>query len=367
MKRLSIPVAAVLAAAACGGSEEPGRLPAPSEPVTVTVSEAVATASSEAFPATLVARREAQVATRMSGTVREVRVDVGDRVGAGQVLVVLDAGDVHARIDAAAGAAELARRTFQRVRNLAADGAASLQELDEARARLDAAEGGLADARAQAGYATVTAPFTGVVVARSSDPGDLAVPGRPLLRLVDHGALKVQADLPGGRAGTVGVGDPVRVTLPGGETHTARVTRVAPAVTGGSRRFRVEAAFEPALLPGGALLPGAWARLEVPDAGASTWWIPADAVVRRGQLTGAYVVEDGELRLRWLRLGELRGDAVEVLAGPASTGPLSVVRRPAPALEDGLPVASATSEPWAVPGVAAVVTVADQPSSEVRP
>ncbi len=233
MKRLSIPVAAVLAAAACGGSEEPGRLPAPSEPVTVTVSEAVATASSEAFPATLMARREAQVATRMSGTVREVRVDVGDRVGAGQVLVVLDAGDVHARIDAAAGAAELARRTFQRVRNLAADGAASQQELDEARARLDAAEGGLADARAQAGYATVTAPFTGVVVARSADPGDLAVPGRPLLRLVDHGALKVQADLPGGRAGTVGVGDPVRVTLPGGETHTARVTRVAPAVTGG--------------------------------------------------------------------------------------------------------------------------------------
>ena len=363
MKRFLIPAVATLAVAACGAGDEPGRLPEPEAPVRVSVSHAVAARASEAFPATLAAEQQADVATRMSGTVREVRVDVGDRVSAGSPVVVLDAPDVQARIDAAEAQAALAESTFRRVESLAADRAASQQELDEARARLEAARGALADARAQAAYAVVRAPFGGVVTERLAEPGDLAVPGRPLLRMVGEGGLTVEADLPAARAGALEPGDAVRVVVPGAGAWAARVTRVAPAVARGTRRFRVEASLEGA--EGGAvgLLPGAYARLELPGGGAPTWWIPEDAVVRRGQLTGVYLLEDDALRLRWLRLGERREGAVEILAGPAGEE-LTVVRRPAAELADGVPVEAATPEPWAAPADGAMAGAGAAPEED---
>jgi hypothetical protein len=87
-----------------------------------------------------------------------------------------------------------------------------------------------------------------------------------------------------------------------------------------------------------------FARLEIEGGGPETRWMPADAVVRRGQLTGVFVVESDTLRLRWVRLGESRGDAVEVLAGPA--GDVRLVRRPAPQLVDGQPARVESSQEW---------------------
>jgi RND family efflux transporter MFP subunit len=295
----------------------------------------------------MTSERTAEVATRMSGTVESVEVDVGARVRRGDPLVSLDATDIQARMSAARAQEELAQRSFKRIENLHADGAASLQELDQARAALAGAEAQRAEAQAQESYAVVRAPFDGVVTRRDVDPGDLAVPGRPLFTMVASGALKVVADLPAQRAGALSAGDPVRVRL-NGEVREARVTRVVPALGSGSRTFRVEG-----LLDGGStdVLPGTYARLEVVRGGEGPRWIPSDAVVTRGQLTGVFSVEADTLRLRWVRLGQRRDGAVELLAGPA--GALTVVRSPAAELTDGVPVASAHEQPWMAPGIAA--------------
>jgi len=77
--------------------------------------------------------------------------------------------------------------------------------------------------------------------------------------------------------------------------------------------------------------------------------VPSDAIVRRGQLTGVFSIESDTLRLRWVRLGRTRDDAVELLAGPA--GDLTVVRHPAPELADGRPVSQVHPEAWTAPGV----------------
>jgi hypothetical protein len=107
----------------------------------------------------------------------------------------------------------------------------------------------------------------------------------------------------------------------------------------------VEARFVEGTVPVG-LVPGTYARLGVPGEGESVRWIPTDALVQRGQLRGVYVVEGDELRLRWVRLGETRGDAVELLAGPS--GPLLIVRNPDPTLFDGRPVGETIVETWEV-------------------
>jgi len=346
MKRIVL-LTTTLGLAACA-AEEPGRIPRASEPVDVTVSAALRAPAAESFPATVTSERTAEIATRMSGAVTRVLVDVGARVRRGDALVELDAVDVAARVAAARAQEQLAVASHRRVDNLARDGAASQQELDQVTAGLGAARALVAEAEAQQAYAVVRAPFDGVVTSRSVDAGDLAGPGQPLVTLVAPGALKVVADLPAQRAGSLRAGDEVGVRLEGSATRTsATVTRVVPALGGSSRTFRVEATMDGA--PEGAI-PGAYARLELDRVGEGPRWVPADAIVERGQLTGVFAVEADTLRLRWVRLGQRRDDAVELLAGP--TGGLTVVRRPGAELFDGRAVAACHDEAWSAPGIA---------------
>lgn len=348
MNRLLVSLAAAGALVACS-SEDPGRIPVSHEPARVTVSGTARAPSVESFPAAVTAERTAQVATRMSGTVRDVLADVGTRVASGDLLVRLDAVDVEARVSAARSNMELAERSHRRIDNLAGDGAASQAELDEATARLEAARAQLREARAQEGYAEVRAPFAGEVTRRAVDPGDLAVPGRPLLTLVAPGALEVTAELPAHRAGSLETGRTVSVRVAGvDQPLTARVSRVVSTLGAGARTFRIEARL---LDPPATVRAGAYARLELPRQGEGPRWIPADAVVRRGQLRGVYAVERDTLRLRWVRLGQEVDGAVELLAAPE--GSLTVVRRPAADLHDGRPVAEARREPFAAPAGAA--------------
>ncbi len=342
----AIGVAALTAAAGCGG--EPGELPKRTEPVEVIVSTAVASHGMTAAPGTVVSSEEAELATRISGTIRRVAVDIGSPVSAGDALVSLDTAEIDARIASAEAAAELARRSYERIAALAGDGAATDQELDDARARLDMAEAALRDARAQREYVVLRAPFSGVITARMADPGDLAVPGVPILQLTGTTSLKVTADLPAELAGRLTAGAAVNVVRPEtGGRYAARITRVVPAVEPTSRRFRIEARFEGEEIETRDIPPGTFVRVELHEATRPTRWIPADAVERRGQLTGVFVVEDDRLRLRWVRLGQRHEGAVELLSGPP-VGAL-LVREPAPGLADGQPVAQARRVEWAPP------------------
>jgi len=329
--------AAAMAVAACGGDPEHGPR-AQLDPVTVTVTESWSSRAADAHPARVTSLQEAHVSTRMAGTVSRIPVQVGDRVGQGTLLALLDDRDVQARISSAEAQMELARRTFERVAALARDGAASDNERDQSQARLRSAEAMLEEARAQSSYVEIRAPFAGAVTARMVDAGDLANPGQPLVRLEGRG-VKVVADLAADRAGSLRAGDAVRIETRDANGATVEVpgsvTRVVPALDPSSHRFQVE------VVPSAAadLVPGAFARIHVAGAGGATRWIPADAVVRSGQLTGVYTVESDTLRLRWLSLGRSAEDAVEVLSGPAGT--LRVVRDAHAGLRDGQPVASA--------------------------
>ncbi len=345
----STALAALLLGAAACGSEEPGRLPPPTTPADVTVTEAWSTSGSNLFPAQVRSRRTAEIATRIAGTVARVHVDAGSRVREGEALLTLDSADLQAALDAARTAREVAERAYRRLERLAADGAASAQELDQAEAALEAARAREAAARAQMAYAVVRAPFSGVVTARTVDEGDLATPGRPLLTLVAPTELEVVADLPAARYGSVETGDVLEVYTTGGGRAEARVTRVVPALGAASRTFRVEARLDAGAGEASSLLPGSFVRVRVgrpgTESGASpSLWIPADAVVRRGQLSGVFALEGDTLRLRWVRLGRRDGDAVELLGAPAPT--LTVVRRPAAELTDGTPVGSVRRKPW---------------------
>lgn len=344
-RRLTLLLSALLSVAACDRGE-PGSAPEPDGPVDVVVSAAATGPTVTIHPATVTSTDDVELATRASGTVVRVHVDVGSRVATGDTLVELDAADVQARVQSAEADLRRATRYFERIRNLERDGAATTQELDDARAGLRRAEAGVRETRAQLAYVVLRAPFAGTVTARMVDPGDLASPGRPVLGLVRPGALEITADLPAEVGRAVRPGDRFLVRQPGsGEARRVRVVRVSPSQDPASRRTRVELRFEEAGdVRGAGFVPGAYARLEREAPGTSTVWIPSDALVRRGQLSGVYGLVGDTLDLRWIRTGLRRGGEVEVLAG-VQPGDL-LVRRPNPALVDGRAVSSAHEEPW---------------------
>lgn len=348
--RAALVAVGTLAAAAGCDRGEPGTVPPPGEPVEVRATSPVEGASTSTYTGQVLSASDVQLATRTSGRIEAVLVDVGDPVRAGAPLVRLDASGVESRIAAAEAAAERARKSFERIRNLERDGAATAQELDDARAALATAEAALREARSQRDYVVLRAPFAGTVSARSVDPGDLALPGVPVLGLLRPDSLKVIVALPAEAARAIAPGDSATLRDPGGTgAWPARVSSVSPSRDSGSRRVQVE------LVPvegGGAafsLLPGSFVRVER-RTGVPTVWLPSDALVRRGQLTGVFVVEDGALALRWVRTGLIRDGTVEVLAGltPSDT----VVRSPAAGLADGARVRAVRSSPWS-PGTEA--------------
>ncbi|MBT8479026.1 MAG: efflux RND transporter periplasmic adaptor subunit [Gemmatimonadetes bacterium] len=326
--------------AACG-REEPGEVEAIDAAGTVDVSAAVSAESGTQIPARVVARETASLATRASGTIESIRVDVGSSVRRGQVLVRLEASGVESAVARAEAQTVAARRTFDRLQNLERDGAATRQELDQAEAALRTAEAMLAEAHSARGYVSMEAPFAGTVTARYADPGDLAVPGRPVLVISGTGGVKLEADLPATMVG-VAEGEPVTVVATGsGARWPATVRRVVPVIDLASHRFRVEATFDS---PGDQPVAGSFVRLEFAGRGEASAWVPSDAVIRRGQLAGVYVVDEDVARLRWIRTGRRGDDAVEVLAG-LGEGAL-VVRDPEPGLVDGAAVRGTNVVGW---------------------
>ena len=220
--------------------------------------------------------RQATVAAQVGGSVVALAIKAGDRVKTGQVLARIDARDTQALL--AQGDAALAR-----------------------------------------GFAAVTAPFDGVVLATHLDAGDLAAPGRAVATIYAPGALRAVVQVGVSRAAVVRAASKVRIEMPDGRlvapsrrTELSSTDPVSQTV-----EWRLD-------LPADALsglVPGQMVRVHFEGAAAATAQtgplrVPAAALLRRGELTAVYVAQDGRFVLRAVRLGADRGaDGVEVLSG----------------------------------------------------
>ncbi|MCU0625278.1 MAG: efflux RND transporter periplasmic adaptor subunit [Gemmatimonadaceae bacterium] len=275
------------------------------------------------LPALATPWQQATLATRLLGTVTHVDVHVGDRVRSGQVLATIDARDLDARatqadaaLAAAAATRDEARLAVTRLRALVADDAAPRAQLDAADAALARAEGAHASAlgtqrelAAARSYATVRAPFTGIVVARHVDPGAFAAPGTALVSLADDHALRLTARVAPSQLRTIARGATVKAEIDG-TSVLATIDGLAPAPDGGPWTIVARVANDDRALPAGGT-----ARLHLPTARVRALVVPERALVRDGDLEGVRVPAAGAVERRWLRLGLRVGEAREVLGG----------------------------------------------------
>jgi len=357
---------------ACSSRAEPTLADAETS-VAVSVATVAMTDVADTFEAggVVQARTTATMMARILAPVRDVRVAPGDRVRAGQVLIVLDGSDLDARARSARGAAlaaeqgaaaaaaeqqaadaalTLARATHQRIAGLHAKRSATAQELDDATGALRAAEARAAGAaaRAQAGgsgvesaraaseaagttasFALITAPFDGLVTEKLVEPGNLAAPGTPLMRLEDTRGFRLDVRVDESRIGQISPGAVVPVSIDSGTSGSTTtlggtVAEIGRAVDADARAFLVKIT-----LPStSGLRSGMFGRARFGAQSRRALTVPAGALVHRGQMTSVFVVEKGIARVR---LVNVRG--TEVLAG-LSEGDDVIVAAP-PTLTDG--------------------------------
>lgn len=363
-----------LVLAGCGGETAHKTEAASAAPVAVETIAVAAAPFAEGYEAsgTVRARTTAVISAKVMGYVREVAAQVGEHVKEGQRLVTLDARDLEANyqradaglnearaamheVDSAIAGAkaqlDLAQVTFKRMQELFDKKSISNQEYDEANARLKAAEAGYASALSKRvqlqsrinqaeqelnsagimrGYATISAPFAGVVTAKSVDQGNLATPGAPLLSIEREGEFRLEVPVEESRLASIHTGQGVNVSLDAlDRTIPARVGEIVPAVDAASRTYTVK--IDLPALP--QLRSGLYGRAVFAGGVRQALMVPEQAVSERGQLQSVMVAENGTARTRLITLGHRQNGRVEVLSGLTAG---EKVISPAPAaLADG--------------------------------
>jgi RND family efflux transporter MFP subunit len=183
-------------------------------------------------------------------------------------------------------------------------------------ARIREAEAESRRARVELGHTRIVAPGPGVVVERTVEVGELATPGRALLRVDDPSGYRLEVPLASEQAARIPPGHPVevRVDALGDGRLLGRVGEIVPEADPATRTVMVKVDLPPS--PG--LRSGLYGTARVELGRAERLRVPAGAVVERGQLSGVYVVDEHRVaRWRLVTLGGRRDDRVEVLSGLA--------------------------------------------------
>jgi len=298
---------------------------------------------------------DTSIYARTNGYLKQWFVDIGAHVHRGELLAIIDAPELdqqlqqaEADLKSAQANQQLAETTNVRWQGLVAKHAVSQQEADQVASDLAAKQAAVAAAEANVGrykelqgYERVTAPFDGVITARSTDVGALINAGssaepHELFHLDQVGKLRVFVSVPEVYADSVRDGEQVDITQDADPGHVVRgtVTRNAKAISQTTRTLNVEVDVDNS---GGDLLPGAYVfvHMKLPAA-ANTVTIPSNALLFRAQGLQAGVVRDGRVQLVPIRIGHDFGATVEVIAG--LTPQDEVVLDPSDSLMSGMPV-----------------------------
>lgn len=315
--------------AACSGEPAPTAQPSTAAPLLSAAVEAREIDLTYTAEAVVEAVRQSTVAAQIAGRVIEVRFDVGDVVKKGEVIVRIDERAASQAVAASAAQVQEAQATlanaraqFERSKQLAAQkfiSAAGLEKAETdykaAQARVTSQIAGAGQAGTERSFATIVAPYGGVVSARHVEVGEMATPGKPLMTGFDPSSLRVVANLPQAQLTAIQVANRAWVEIPAsGKRIEAKQITVVPSADPRTHTTRVRLDL-PAEVSG--IYPGVFARAHFSTGRATRLMVPRAAVFQRSEVTAVYVIdEQGQPRLRQVRLGAAGdGQGVEVLSG----------------------------------------------------
>jgi RND family efflux transporter MFP subunit len=277
----------------------------------------------------LAAKRDQPVGIAGSGgKVVRVLVDAGSWVRAGQALAIVDrsveaqqAAQLAAQVEAARANAALAQANYERALSLQGRGFVSKAEIDSKKATRDAAyaqvrvaQAQLAAQRAELGRLNVTAPASGLIMARNVEVGQIVSPASgALFRLAEGGQMEMQAQLSQQDLASIHVGMPASVTPVGSDrAFSGSVWQVAPMIDAKSRlgAVRIAVPFDPAIKPGG------FAEARITAGTTTAPFLPQSAVQSDERGNYVYVINArNEVERRGVKIGTVDDNGVTIAAG----------------------------------------------------
>lgn len=357
----------ILILAGCGS--DPAPVAGKSNYVPASTAKAERTALPRVYEAvgTVQARTDTRVEAQVTGRVLKILVRPGDKIKAGDDLIVLDSRASEARLErsrqalasamsqigqardalaSSQAAYDKAQSTYKRMKQLFDKKVVTAEEVEkaesaylQAKASLSQAREGIIQAQARGkeagkvvqeaeiglGYTTIKAQEDGEVSKRLAEPGDLAIPGKALLSLQTGASLRLEAMVRESLIGTVGIGDTLTVViaaLDNGRPLKATVDEIEPLADPVTRSFLVKAKLPEA--PG--LYPGMFGRLLIPQGERTTVLVPESAVTRVGQLETVMIKSGDSWQTAYVRTGARHGDKVEILSGLSGGETLGIGR-----------------------------------------
>jgi RND family efflux transporter MFP subunit len=299
-------------------------------------------------------RTETSIESQVPAQIIKVMISPGSKVSRGDTLFVLDSRQFSARLGSAKEGLKAAQASreqanqaliaakanfaqakaeYERVKKYFETQAATSQQLEQAKANFISAEAGVKQAKEaliaadagikQAGegineasiaqgYTVIKAPDTGEILKRLAEPGDMALPGKPLAVMRTSGALRIEAFVREGLISKVKPGEELNVEIKTlGAKTKAIVNEVVPYADPRTRTFLVKAQL-PSL---DGVYPGMYGKLLIPVGEDDAITIPEKAVRTVGQLQMVYVKEKDGWKSRFIKTGLPIGDRIEVLSG----------------------------------------------------
>ncbi len=314
-------------------------------PILVAVDEVVVQPLNQTFPVIgrLVARRTGLVAARIGGAVAKMNVDVGDRVGKGDVVASMitdslvwdrrlgqaEVAEAEAAVITARAQIALLTQELKRLERLRESVAFSQARYEDKRQEVAMAKSAEAEAMASLNRyraklklkeialynAAIRAPFGGVVTERRTEAGSYLKAGDPVIALIDDKSLEIEADVPSARIAALVPGTTVRGDIDGASPISAVVRAVVPEENPLTRTRPVR--FTPNFANGLANLAANQSiTLSLPiGRGRDVVTVHKDAVINRQGKSLVFLVKDGTAEQRFVRLGEAVGPRFQVLDG----------------------------------------------------
>ena len=321
--------------AACSGNNKPVDLTGQkksandSQIQTGTVSEK-ALSSYARLPGQLQPFYDVNIFPKVNGFVKDLYVDRGSVVKKGQLLVVLEAPEMEAQLQAANSRylqaqenAVASKEKYQRLKEAAAEpGAVSQLDLDNALAKMKADQAmvnsersNMQSTQTMTGYLKIYAPFDGMIVQRNISPGTLVSPGKtsdqPMLILQDISKLRLVVYIPEDYVDKVDLAKQVKFTMNAmpGQQQTARISRSANALS----TLHQEAIEIDVPNTKNVLKPGMYAEVQIPmQSGAKSLLVPNTAIVRSTERQYVVAVNDGKTAYVDVKEGLATHDSTEV-------------------------------------------------------
>ncbi len=288
--------------------------------------QSVALPRYETAVGTIQAVHEAAVASKILARVEEVNVTAGQKVRAGDILVKLLDQDLRAKLAqiesnlvSAQAKQSQAQSEFQRANSLLAQAAISQSEyqareadIRSANAEVERSKQAIEEAKIQLSFATIAAPFDGIVVDKQVKAGDTAVPGQVLFRIYDPTQMQLVAQVRESLALSLRPGQTITASLDALNYETqATISEVVPQANSATHSFEVKVIGP---VPEG-IYSGMFGRLKLPLGTEEAILVPKDSILRIGQLSMVQVAQGDQIVRRNVQLGREFQNQIQILAG----------------------------------------------------